>query len=351
MSLIVFIIDHVASLFPLAILLLWISTSFVVVRQQTAAIVENFGRYAGTKDAGLALKAPWPIGHVVARIPLQLQQINHDVEVKTRDNAFVAFPVSVQYRVTDARKAHYELDRPQTQILSYVLNSVRSETSMVDFDNLYAQKNEIAKKVTETLKQEMAAFGFEIVGVLVDQPIPDKSVRDAYNRVIASMREREAAENEAKATKIRILGVAEAESESKRLQGEGIAKQRAAIANGLKDAVEKLKTCTRLDEASIMAMLMMTNQYDTIREAAQGPATLILMQSGGDKAIEDIGRMAAAFRAVGSEKLLSGSGADKRKPETAKTEIGAEPRRNAEQTKSSDKKTSGEVGKATTQKS
>ena len=143
----------------------------------------------------------------------------------------------------------------------------------------------------------MDTYGFEIVNVLVDEPQPSHEVQAAFNRVIAAEREKEAAENEAEAQRILLVGIAEAEKTSKRLQGEGIALQRVAIAEGYHDAMHQLKeSMPNTGEDTILAMLMMTNHWDTIRDAAAKEGNVIMVNGSGDVAMQDMSRMAAAFR-------------------------------------------------------
>ncbi len=294
------------------LVVLWLFTTVMIVPQQQAAVTEVLGRFAAVKQAGLNFKWPYPISVERKmnrqRISLRLIELRETVSVKTRDNAFVSFPVAVQYRVRPdrVRQAFYELEDPEAQISSFVLNVVRTEAARLDLEDLYTNKQDIEAAVQAELQERMTGFGFEIANVLVDEPQPSKEVRDSFNRVIAAKREREAAENEAAAERIRLIGVAEAERESKRLQGEGIAAQRLAIAEGYNVAMKALKDAMpTTSEHDILAMLMMTNHWDTIRDAAHSPSNTILMNGAGEGALEDMGRLAAAFQAMVKNQGLS----------------------------------------------
>lgn len=289
----------------LFVVLPWLATSLLVVKQKTAAIVELFGRFQSTKMPGLRLKAPWPFAMERrnadgTRVNLRLRELKEHVSVKTRDNAFVSFPVAVQYRVMESKikEAFYELDDPEGQIVSFVLNVVRTEGAKLTLEELYTAKAHVELAVKAELEDRMSSYGFEIVNVLVDEPQPSHEVQNAFNRVIAAQREKEAAENEAEAQRIRLVGIAEAEKTSKRLQGEGIAAQRLAIAEGYHEAMDKLKVAMpETSEETILAMLMMTNHWDTIRDAAQGPGNVIMVNGSGEQATKDLANMAAAFQA------------------------------------------------------
>lgn len=288
------------------VVLPWLATCVMMVEQQSAAVTEVFGRFAAVKHAGLRFKLPWPISlerrlPEGGRVSLRLRELRETVSVKTTDNVFVVFPVAVQYRVMRdrVREAFYELESPQKQIASFVLNVIRTEGAKMSLEELYTAKQSVEDAVKTDLAPRMASYGFEIISVLVDQPQPPQEVQEAFNRVIAAQREMEAARNLAEAERIHRVGIALAEKESKRLQGEGIAAQRLAIAEGYREAMNKLtESMPDVSEETILAMLMMTNHWDTIRDASENPANVILLNGSGQEAMAEIARLAAAFKTL-----------------------------------------------------
>lgn len=266
-------------IFVILVVLLLIASIFVV-KGKTAAILETFGRPHQTAVfPGLHLKWPWPITRIVARVNLQLQEIHADVSVKTRDNAFMTLPVKVQYRASNdgvgAVKAHYELEAPERQITSYVLNNVRQTASGMEMTELYDNRDAVEEKVQTALSEQFARFGYIIENVLVDEPQPSTEVRDAFNRVIASKRLMEAARNEAEAERIKLVGAAQAEAESKKLQGEGMAQMREAVARGLEEAMLTMRRAG-LDANQAVQFLTDTNRIDAITSAAVHGNTIII---------------------------------------------------------------------------
>ena len=289
-------------LIALVIVIPWLLfTGIFVVRGKTAGVLETFGKpHESARLPGLQFKFPWPITRVVARVNLQLQEIEANVSVKTKDNAFMTLPVKVQYRVSDdpngAIKAHYELEQPEQQITSYVLNNVRQTASGMEMVELYANRDSMEEQVQSALRERFAKFGYLIENVLVDEPQPSEEVRQAFNRVIASHRLKEAAENEAAAARIKLVGVAEAEAKSKALQGEGMAQMREAVARGLDNAM-KTMTSAGLSSQEAMAFLTATNRFDTISSAAvHGNMVIVDMNATGA-----IPETIAAIKAAGAK--------------------------------------------------
>jgi len=200
-----------------------------------------------------------------------LQEITQDVSVKTRDNAFMTLPVKVQYRASDSPsgsvKAYYELEEPERQITSYILNNIRQTAAGLNMVDLYQNRSDMEDTVQSTLTDRFEKFGYVIENVLVDEPQPSPEVKDAFNRVIASEREKEAALNIAEAKRIELVGIAKAERESKQLQGQGIAEMRDEIAKGLQKAIEEIKQAGLTTEQAV-TLIMDTNRLDTLGSAA-----------------------------------------------------------------------------------
>lgn len=282
-----------------AVVLLWVLfTSIFIIRGKTAGILETFGKpHPRARLPGLQFKLPWPFTAVRARVNLQLQEIRADVSIKTKDNAFMMLPVKVQYRASDdpegAVKAHYELEDPETQITSYVLNNVRQTASGMDMIELYQNRDSMEREVQDALSERFARYGYMIENVLVDEPQPSAEVRDAFNRVIASHRLKEAAENEAAAERIKLVGVAEAEATSKRLQGEGMAQMREAVAKGLEQAMATMRQAG-LSADQAMEFLTDTNRLDAITNAAAHGNLIVVDANDPRKLSETIAAVKAA---------------------------------------------------------
>ena len=261
---------------------------FFVVKGKTAAILETFGKpHKQARTPGLQFKLPWPITTVVANVRLQQQEVGQEVSVKTKDNSFMTLPVKVQYRANSVPAgsvlAHYELENPEQQITSYILNNVRQTAASLDMIELYANRSDMEDTVQSTLSDKFEKYGYIIENVLVDEPQPSDEVRDAFNRVIASVREKEAAQNLADAKRIELVGIAKAEKESKKLQGEGISAMRDEIAKGLKDAIKEI-TEAGLTIQEAVELLMDTNRLDTLGSAAtHGNMILVDMKQGSDQ--------------------------------------------------------------------
>ena len=272
--------------------------TFFIVKQQSAAIVERFGKFVSTRQSGLQLKIPI-IDRVAGRLSLRIQQLDVVVETKTKDDVFVKIKVSVQFKVIKDKvyDAFYKLDFPQDQITSYVFDVVRAEVPKMILDDVFEKKDDVAIAVKGELNDAMKNYGFDIIKTLVTDIDPDAQVKESMNRINASEREKVAAQFEGDAQRILIVERAKAEAESKRLQGQGIADQRREIARGLEDSVKVLNNVD-INSQEASALIVVTQHYDTLQSVGSASnSNLILMPNSPQAGSEMLNNMVASFTA------------------------------------------------------
>ncbi len=281
---------------PIGLLLLFFT--FFIVKQQSAAVVERFGKFVSVRQSGLQLKIPI-IDSVAGRLSLRIQQLDVVVETKTKDDVFVKLKVSVQFKVIKEKvyDAFYKLDNPGDQITSFIFDVVRAEVPKLILDDVFLKKDDIAIAVKSELQDAMTEYGFQIIKTLVTDIDPDAQVKESMNRINASEREKVAAQFEGEAQKILIVEKAKAEAESKRLQGQGIADQRREIARGLEDSVKVLNGVD-INSQEASALIVVTQHYDTLQSVgAEANSNLILMPNSPQAGSEMLNNMVASFTA------------------------------------------------------
>ncbi len=272
--------------------------TFFIVKQQSAAIIERFGKFVSVRQSGLQLKIPI-IDNVAGRLSLKIQQLDVVVETKTKDDVFVRLKVSVQFKVIKEKvyDAFYKLDNPHDQITSFIFDVVRAEVPKLILDDVFLKKDDIAIAVKTELQEAMTEYGYNIIKTLVTDIDPDQQVKEAMNRINASEREKVAAQFEGEAQKILIVEKAKAEAESKRLQGQGIADQRREIARGLEDSVKVLNGVD-INSQEASALIVVTQHYDTLQSVgAEANSNLILLPNSPQAGSEMLNNMVASFTA------------------------------------------------------
>ncbi|WP_250433588.1 SPFH domain-containing protein [Hanstruepera flava] len=278
--------------------LLILISSFFIVKQQSAAIIERFGKFQSIRHSGLQMKIPL-VDRVAGRLSLKIQQLDVIIETKTLDDVFVRLKVSVQYKVIKDKvyDAFYKLDYPHDQITSYVFDVVRAEVPKMKLDDVFVKKDDIALAVKAELNDAMLDYGFDIIKTLVTDIDPDAQVKAAMNRINASEREKIAAQFEGDAARILIVEKAKAEAESKRLQGQGIADQRREIARGLEESVEVLNR-VGINSQEASALIVVTQHYDTLQSLGEETnSNLILLPNAPQAGSNMLNDMVASFAA------------------------------------------------------
>lgn len=273
-------------------------SSFFTVKQQTAVVIERFGKFMSIRNSGLQLKIPI-IDRIAGRVNLRIQQLDVIIETKTKDNVFVKMKVSVQFKVIQEHvyEAFYKLEFPHDQITAYVFDVVRAEVPKLILDDVFERKDDIAIGVKRELNEAMMTYGYDIINTLVTDIDPDIQVKNAMNRINAADREKTAATFESEAQRIRIVAKAKAEAESKKLQGQGIADQRREIARGLVESVEVLNN-VGINSQEASALIVITQHYDTLQAiGADTNSNLILLPNSPQAASDMLNNMVTSFAA------------------------------------------------------
>jgi regulator of protease activity HflC (stomatin/prohibitin superfamily) len=264
--------------------------SFFTISTAQVAVITRFGKFLRVAEAGLNWK--WPIIDAIAgRVSLRVNQINLTMETKTKDNVFVTIPISVQNRVRPDKvfDAFYKLSNPVEQIQSYVEQVILGHVPGMTLDEVFASQSGIAAAVKQELDADMAGFGYEIVNVLVTDIVPDAKVKSAMNDINAAQREQVAANARGEAEKILVVKKAEAEAESKALQGQGIANQRKAIIEGLQGSIEQFqRVIGGVSTGEVMQLVLITQYFDTIKSIGELDKTNTLFLSHGPGAVREI---------------------------------------------------------------
>jgi regulator of protease activity HflC (stomatin/prohibitin superfamily) len=265
--------------------------SFFTVSTAEVAVITRFGKFLRVAEAGLNWKRPF-LDTVTAMVSLRVNQLSFTVETKTKDNVFVTIPISVQNRVRPEKvfDAYYKLSDPQLQIKSYVEQVILGHVPGMTLDEVFASQSGIAAAVKKELDTDMTGFGYEIVNVLVTDIMPDEKVKSAMNDINAAQREQVAATARGEAEKILVVKKAEAEAESKALQGQGIANQRKAIIEGLQASIEQFqKVVEGASAREVMQLVMVTQYFDTLKSIGESDKTNTLFLSHAPGSVKEVG--------------------------------------------------------------
>ena len=284
----------------------------MIIPERQSWVIQRLGKFNRISRPGLKLKIP-VLESIASKENLRIQQLDVDVETKTLDDVFVILKISVQYRVIGSKvyEAFYELDDPHGQIASYIFDEVRAEVPKLGLDDVFGKKDDIALAVRDNISSQMDQYGYKIVKTLITDINPDELVKASMNKINAATRDKEAAVQEAEAEKIRIVKKAEAEADSKRLSGEGIAQQRLEIVRGFKESVEDFqKALQDVDPQEIMQFVLMTQYFDTLTAIGANENNNTVMVTDDPATTED--ETASACRLPSILRIMANEGNDYR---------------------------------------
>jgi regulator of protease activity HflC (stomatin/prohibitin superfamily) len=272
------------------VVIVLIILALYVVRQQTFAVIERWGKFARVVGPGVHGKIPIA-ERVAGRVSIRVQELNVKIRTKTNDNVFVDLLIAVQYFVDGQDKvwdAFYKLTDPKQQMESWIFDNVRAKVPTMSLDSVFENKDEIAKEIEDSLGIRLGEYGYKLVRALVNDIQPDAGVADAMNEINKQQRLRVAAEYEGEARKIIVIKGAEADARSKELSGEGIAKQRIAIVAGLRESVKDASDALGVDPQSVMTLVLMTQYYDMLTDVGKNAETNTILLPHSPAAVGDL---------------------------------------------------------------
>lgn len=256
------------------------SCCFTVVSTSEVAVVEKFGKFDRFAEAGLSCFPMYPFEYVAGMISLRVQELNCNLETKTKDNVFVSVSCSVQFQIIKDKvyQAFYLMSQPREQMRAYVFDTIRAAICTLTLDEAFESKEEISQQLKSHLSEVMASFGLSILQALVTDLTPDSRVRTAMNEINASKRFKESAVQRAEGEKILKVKKAEAEAESLYLSGVGVARQRKAIMMGLKESIVDFSSSVEGATAKDVMDLLVLNQYfDTLQDLGSGGGRCVFL--------------------------------------------------------------------------
>lgn len=255
--------------------LLPISNCIVAVPQDRIVAAESFGSFKGLLKPGLQWAGLDCFGMCISlrSISTRVEQLTIKVPTKTRDNTFVQVVVAVQLAVREenAQEAMYKLDNVSEQVDSYVSDVVRTQLPLMDLDEAFENKDRISEAVQEKLVVQMADFGLQIHKALVIDIRVNADVMRSMNEVTRQKRLRDASVMAAEADKIKTVKAAEADADAACLQGEGIARQRGAIIDGLRSSLAESGDGKAISTEDISTLLLTTQYFETLKDLGSRP--------------------------------------------------------------------------------
>ena len=299
----------VSLLVVLFVILAVLSLALFVVKQQHAVIIERFGKFNRIVYAGFHAMIPF-VERRAATVSLRTMKNGFNVDVKTQDNVTVDLEISAQYRVDGTRaavegesgvyKSFYMLQNPAEQMRDFLTDALRSAIPVYTLDEVFAKKDDIARDVNETVASQMEGYGFQLVSTLITKIGLPREVEDSMNQINAAQRTKAAAQDLAEADRIKRVTEAKAEAEAMEESGKGIANQRKAIAQGIKDSLGTIQE-SGVSETEANALFMFTQWTEMMSDFARnGKGSTVVLPSDFRESASMFEQMIAARKSEDS---------------------------------------------------
>ena len=283
---------------------------FYIVPQQNAFIIERFGKFHRYALAGFHVKIPL-VDRIAKTVELRTQQLTFKIDGKTQDNVTIICEIAAQYRVsnvldpdpakTGIYRSFYTLNNPIEQLESYLTDALRSAIPKYSLDDIFDKKDDIGRGVKNTVSSLMSEFGYDVVSTLITRIKLPRDVENAMNSINSAEREKVAAQSLADAERIRTVTAAKAEADAMEQAGIGIANQRKAIANGIKESLGVIKEAgVTTDEANML--FAYTQWVDMMGEfASNGRGSTVVLPADFKQSASTFEQMLVSDKTTGEK--------------------------------------------------
>ncbi len=305
----------------IALVVLVISRSIRIVPQATAGIVERFGRYHRTLNAGLNMVTPF-VDRLRPLIDLREQVVSFPPQpVITRDNLVVGIDTVIYFQVTDARAATYEVANYITAVEQLTVTTLRNVVGGMELEHALTSRDQINSELRKELDEATGKWGIRVGRVELKAIEPPGSIQDSMEKQMRADRDKRAAILSAEGSKQSAILTAEGErqaavlkargeSEATVLRAEAEATAQAARARGQAEAISTVFKA--IHEGNPDQRLLAYQYMQMLPQIAQGDANKVwIVPSEIGKALEGIGGFfsnATAARTQGPESPPASSG-------------------------------------------
>ena len=277
-----------------------------IIPQATAGIVERFGRYHRTLNAGLNVVTPF-VDRLRPLIDLREQVVSFPPQpVITRDNLVVGIDTVIYFQVTDPRAATYEVANYITAVEQLTVTTLRNVVGGIDLETALTSRDQINTELRRELDEATGKWGIRVGRVELKAIEPPSSIQDSMEKQMRADRDKRAAILSAEGNKQSAILNAEGErqaavlkargeSEAAVLRAEAEAKAQAARARGQAEAI--LTVFRAIHEGNPDQRLLAYQYMQMLPQIAQGDSNkLWIVPSEIGKALEGIGGLIGGVR-------------------------------------------------------
>ena len=253
-------------------MLIYIATGLKTVHQNYQGLIETFGKYQRTVNAGIIFI--WPGFQTLRRVSLALQPLSISrYSIITKDNAEITTSLTLNYKVTDAYRYFYNNTDSVESMTQLVRGHLRDIIGRMDLNDALGSTSQINAQLAQAIGDLNEVYGLRVIRVNIDELLPSPEIQKAMDKQLTADREKTAA-------------IAKAEGEARNIELTTKAKNDALIATAKANA-EATKTKADAESYRIKTLQETLNtasdgyfrnqSLDSFNKLAEGPNNLIVM--------------------------------------------------------------------------
>jgi len=279
----------------LVLVLVLLKSSVKFVPQNRAYIIERFGKYNKSIEAGLNFIVPF-IDTVAYDRSLKEQATDVPSQSAiTKDNISLTVDGVLYFRVLDPYKASYGVDDYIFAVIQLAQTTMRSEIGKMELDKTFEERDSLNSNIVTSINEASAPWGVQVLRYEIKDIVPPASVMEAMERQMKAEREkrakvlesegdRQAAINVAEGEKQSQVLAAEAEKAEQILKAEGEAQAILQVAKAQAEALEMVGTVAKTEEGQSAVQLDLATKAIGAKQAIAKESSVVLLPDGATEA-------------------------------------------------------------------
>jgi regulator of protease activity HflC (stomatin/prohibitin superfamily) len=272
-----------------------LKSSIKFVPQNRAYLIERFGKFQSTKEAGLNFIVPF-IDTVAADRSLKEQAVDvPEQSAITKDNISLSVDGVLYFRVLDPYKATYGVDNYVFAVTQLAQTTMRSELGKMELDKTFEERDMLNTNIVAAINEAAGPWGIQVLRYEIKDIVPPASVMEAMEaqmkaervkraQILESEGDRQAAINRAEGQKASVVLAAEADKSEKILRAEGEARAIIAVAEAQAEALRKVGVEANTVEGQKAIQLDLATKAIEAKQAIAKESSVVLLPDSGTDA-------------------------------------------------------------------
>jgi regulator of protease activity HflC (stomatin/prohibitin superfamily) len=279
----------------LVLVVVLLKTSIKFVPQNQAYVIERFGKYQSTKEAGLNFIFPF-IDRISADRTLKEQAVDvPEQSAITKDNISLRVDGVLYFRVLDPYKATYGVENYVFAVTQLAQTTMRSELGKMELDKTFEERDVLNTNIVASINDAAGPWGIQVLRYEIKDIVPPQSVMEAMEaqmkaervkraQILESEGDRQAAINRAEGKKASVVLAAEADKEEQVLRAEGEAKAIVAVASAQAEALRQVGEAAATEEGQKAIQLDLATKAIEAKRAIAKESSVVLLPDGATEA-------------------------------------------------------------------